>query len=377
MSEYQYYEFQAIDSPLSEKEMGELRAISTRATITATSFTNTYHWGDLKADPEKLLRKYFDAFLYVANWGTRWLAFRVPADAVDVEALEAYQTQENFAVRRYGPHVVLSFCSEEEWGEWVEGEGWLASLVTLRADILRGDYRAPYIAWLFDVEYGLAEDGDEPPLPPGMRDLSAPLKALAGFLRLDGDILAAAAEASAPLPEQTRETQQQWRSWIQSLDEAEKDSFLDRVASGDATVQWELQKRFRRHLDRTQPRPAADTHRPCSVSDILAGRDRRVEERRQRLAEERERERRKQAAERKAYLEDLARREDGVRSEVRMLIQTRQQNKYDRAVELLVDLRDAAALHDRSPTFAQYLIALRTDHARKTSFIRRLDQAEL
>ncbi len=38
MSEYQYYEFQAVDRPLTEKEMGELRSYSTRARITPTSF---------------------------------------------------------------------------------------------------------------------------------------------------------------------------------------------------------------------------------------------------------------------------------------------------------------------------------------------------
>jgi hypothetical protein len=42
MSEYQYYEFQAIDRPLTEKEMGELRSYSTRARITPTSFVNDY-----------------------------------------------------------------------------------------------------------------------------------------------------------------------------------------------------------------------------------------------------------------------------------------------------------------------------------------------
>ena len=46
MSEYQYYEFQAIDRPLDEADRRALRAISTRARITATSFTNTYEWGD-------------------------------------------------------------------------------------------------------------------------------------------------------------------------------------------------------------------------------------------------------------------------------------------------------------------------------------------
>jgi hypothetical protein len=48
--------------------------MSTRAHITATSFINTYHWGDLEGDlegdPHKLTERYFDAFLYTANWGT-------------------------------------------------------------------------------------------------------------------------------------------------------------------------------------------------------------------------------------------------------------------------------------------------------------------
>ena len=53
MSEYQYYDFRAIDRPLTKKEMGSLRLISTRAAITTTSFTNHYEWEDLKADPSK------------------------------------------------------------------------------------------------------------------------------------------------------------------------------------------------------------------------------------------------------------------------------------------------------------------------------------
>lgn len=33
MSEYQYYEFQAVDRCLTDKEMGELRSFSTRANL--------------------------------------------------------------------------------------------------------------------------------------------------------------------------------------------------------------------------------------------------------------------------------------------------------------------------------------------------------
>ncbi|MGB5457381.1 MAG: hypothetical protein WBO93_04465, partial [Gammaproteobacteria bacterium] len=37
MSEYQYYEFIAIDEPLTPKQIAELRACSSRANITPTS----------------------------------------------------------------------------------------------------------------------------------------------------------------------------------------------------------------------------------------------------------------------------------------------------------------------------------------------------
>jgi hypothetical protein len=37
MSEYQYYEFLAIDNPLTKQQQRELRGLSTRAQITATS----------------------------------------------------------------------------------------------------------------------------------------------------------------------------------------------------------------------------------------------------------------------------------------------------------------------------------------------------
>jgi len=78
MSEYQYYEFQAIDKPLNQKEIQALRNLSSRAQITPTSFVNEYNWGDFKGKPLTLMEKYFDAFLYVANWGTHWLMLRVP-----------------------------------------------------------------------------------------------------------------------------------------------------------------------------------------------------------------------------------------------------------------------------------------------------------
>ena len=67
MSEYQYYEFQAIDRPLGEADRAELQTLSSRARVTSTSFTNHYLrlfyllWltaaeaGDLSDDEKELL----------------------------------------------------------------------------------------------------------------------------------------------------------------------------------------------------------------------------------------------------------------------------------------------------------------------------------
>jgi hypothetical protein len=43
MSEYQYYEFQAVDRPLTPEQISDLRAYSSRAQITASSFIVVYN----------------------------------------------------------------------------------------------------------------------------------------------------------------------------------------------------------------------------------------------------------------------------------------------------------------------------------------------
>lgn len=78
MSEYQYYEFRAIDRPLGDADRKALRALSSRAQITTTSFTNHYEWGDFKGDLRQLVERWFDLHLYLANWGTRRLIMRLP-----------------------------------------------------------------------------------------------------------------------------------------------------------------------------------------------------------------------------------------------------------------------------------------------------------
>src|SRR5450755_92608 len=99
VSEYQYFEFQAIDRPLSKKEMAELRSYSTRARITPTSFVNDYSWGIFKGDADVWMDKYFDAFIYLANWGTHILKIRLPDNQLSAKTALLYAVGERTAVR--------------------------------------------------------------------------------------------------------------------------------------------------------------------------------------------------------------------------------------------------------------------------------------
>ena len=140
MSEYQYYEFQAIDRPLSEAEMRVLRSYSTRARITSTSFVNDYEWGNFKGDQDAWMEKYFDAFLYVANWGTRVFMLRLPSTLLDLKTARRYCCGESASVREMKGKIVLTFALEDAVSDDVDmGESWLSSLIPPRSDLARGD----------------------------------------------------------------------------------------------------------------------------------------------------------------------------------------------------------------------------------------------
>ena len=199
MSEYQYFEFQAIDRPLNRNEMAELRSYSTRARITTTSFVNDYSWGDFKGDADVWMDKYFDAFLYVANWGTHILKLRLPEKLLNAKTARVYAIGEHAAARVRNGNVILTFLSENEDGEdSVDSGGLLASLISVRAELARGDLRALYLGWLLCMQNGeLDVDTLAPPVPAGLTKLSASLTSLVEFLRVDKALVRASAKAAA------------------------------------------------------------------------------------------------------------------------------------------------------------------------------------
>jgi hypothetical protein len=146
MSEYQYYEFLALDRPLTGKQRAELRSISTRAEITATRFVNEYQWGDLKGDPRAMVERYFDAFLYLANWGTQRLMFRLPRGVLDAEAAGLCCYTDAASVIETEDHLIVSlYADRDPDDDWVEPDGQLAAMVQARSELAAGDLRLLYL----------------------------------------------------------------------------------------------------------------------------------------------------------------------------------------------------------------------------------------
>jgi hypothetical protein len=274
MSEYQYYEFLAIDRPLDERQQAEVRALSSRARITATRFLNEYHWGNFRGDPRKMMERYYDAHLYVTNWGTHQIMLRLPRSLLSLKTTEEYCIDPDVSAWISGENLILDLISRDDSGDWAEGaEDSLSAIVGARAELAAGDLRPLYLAWLaaygtwerdedaFDYD---EENDREPPVPAGLGTLTASQRALADFLRLDTDLLTVAAQTSPPLPE-TKDDPRELARWIKNLPASDKDKLLHQVAQGHgAQVHLELRRRFR-----GEPDTPTDIHPRRTVAELL------------------------------------------------------------------------------------------------------------
>jgi hypothetical protein len=373
MSEYQYYEFQAIDRPLDEADRQALRAFSTRARITATSFTNSYEWGSFKGDSAKLMERWFDLHLYLANWGSRRLMIRLPKRLVDRPLLDRFLGEVDCAkLRVAGENLILDIARDEiEFEDWDDGTGWLAALAPLRADVLAGDLRLFYLLWLTAVEAGVFEP-DEPEPMPGIGPMTASLEAFAAFFGLDPDLVAAAAEESAAaIP--SAAPPGAVRKIISAMTDSEKTGMLARLFDGDPHVAVELRAEVRDRL-------ATQTGTPPVVARTvgeLRARAQAIGLARERAAAEKvaaERKRQAEEAEkaRRARLDAIVRRGEAVWREVEAEIERQNATGYDKAASLLLDLQVVAGERGTAPDFARRLKAIRERHARKRTFLNRL-----
>lgn len=226
MSEYQYYEFQALDKALTNKQMSEIGSVSSRGHVTPVSYTNEYHWGDFKGDTDRWMVDYFDIFFYFANWGTRLLKFKVSEKYLSEDVVKQYCNGDSCWYKVVDGMVIITFQSELEGcdDEYLDNE--CASILPVRAGLLMGDRRLLYLGWLLNASDGSYEETEfEPPIPPGMKQLTPSLQAVADFLWISDELINVAVKNSSPSKINGRQTKQ-LRTWVKQLSEETKDDML-------------------------------------------------------------------------------------------------------------------------------------------------------
>ncbi len=241
MSEFQYYEFQKLDGQLSFQDIQEIKKLSSRVKVNRNQAIFVYHFGNFRGEPENILGSYFDAMLYLANWGSKQLSFRLPKHLVDVKDLMAYELDQIIEIEEINDSLILSLYYENE-----EGFGWvnedevatlLSNLSTLRKDILMKDYRCLYLAWLahFTVD-GL--DNIKLPILANLQELSPELSQFAEFFEIPEEMLNAISSKSESVKPQKLD--------INTLSNEEMRYFLEKLVGGDPLVQIELKQRLQK-----------------------------------------------------------------------------------------------------------------------------------
>jgi len=375
MSEYQHYEFQAIDRPLTHEEQETVASLSSRVAPHPRRAVFTYSFGGgLRRSAEDLLAEYFDAMLYLANWGSRQLMFRFPKELIDLEQVQQYAMEflsdfvSAISLQIEGDYAILDIQLGEEKGlGWIEGEGWLDSLIGLRDGILRRDLRVLYLAWLkgITLECDPDESAPEPPVPPGLQMLTPALESFVELFDVDEDLIQAAAEQSASPAMETSDND--LRLAIEQMPPQERDDFLLRLAQGEPHLSLALNRRLDTFIGTTS---GSDTAARRTVGDLLAA-AKAVQERRGRECAA--------AAEAKriAELKALSEREDEAWREIDALIQRSNAASYTEAVALLRKLQSLAEFQHKVTIFETRIQQICAQYSRRTALMRRLREAGL
>lgn len=367
MSEYQYYEFRTINRQLSKAEQVAVNNLSSHGHTTATSFSVDYSWGNFKHDVDTVLAQYFDSAFYITNWGTTELKFCFPKALLDLRTIQPYLVDEEemmVGTKTVGDRLIVTFARQEEGrDEWVDDSAVLSSVAGLYDQILHGDRRAFYIAWLHAAdlvgEYGnyLTEETLEPPVPPDLAQLTPALQAFVDLFAIDEELIAAAAQGqshheASPLA---------LRQALTALSHAESIDFLQRLLEGEDHLVVKLKQRL-------GLLPTMSTDSPVgtrTLGELLATRDGIQHKQAQVAAAAHE-------AQRRAALAALAARGDAAWQDVETLITQQNGSAYEQAAKLLEQLGRLAAEQGQTFAFQQRLAAIRAKYSRRWGLIREL-----
>ncbi len=378
MSEYQYYEFLAIDRPLTAEETDTLRELSTRAEITPVSFKNHYNWGDFKGDPERLMQQYFDTHVYVANWMTAVFMVRLPIEVLSPKITKAMEVTYMLDIKATQTHWIITWCLEESENYdrfgMESGSGWMVRLAPLREELLRGDLRSLYIGWLASVTRRESDEHEKEPLSiTGLGNLTSPQQALAEFLEIDADLLEGAGiDSPAALTDEISEDE--IGVWIDELPVNEIRSVMKQLIKGNGLqAERNLKNKFTAWYKSLQGEKAEAPRR--SVKKLWENAKKAEETRLEREKHDRMIQEAKRHEEREAYLKHLAKDFSKIWRSIQQTVKRGSGLAYDEVCRSIVDISEAHARFGNRKRFEQELKKFMSDHMRRRALIQRLAKA--
>ena len=348
MSEYQFIHFQALDRPLSDKQLDFMRRQSTRADVTRWEFTNEYNFGDFHGDRLGMLRNGYDVHLHFANYGIRRLMFRLPGGLpCDAKMFKTFIADCGMAwhADKEGEGGVLEICPSgdaDTFDSYLPNlDSILNRIAPLREGLVAGDLRALYLAWLVCC---YDDDAMEPPVPAGLAEIvSSPhaLAAMAEFYELSRDLIEVAAERSPPLTAGARPADA-LDKWTVRQSKDSLRSLVSRLMDDHAATRADVLAQVRQE----QAMPASPMAEPSRTMGEMREAVAAVEQRRlqtQKKAEE---------AKRRKRLEDIARDPDKFAAVAKGLVAARSGNAYKQAARQLAELREAMG-PEKGPAYVQ------------------------
>jgi hypothetical protein len=351
MSEYQYYAFRAIDAPVTKKNLEFMEKQSSRAEITPWSFENEYHYGDFHGDAAEMLRRGYDFHLQYANYGIRKLMIRLPSGLSDPKAAEPYFDEDalEYDEDKHGPGGILTINPYLEPGD--QDDLWdlsalIERLLPLRDELIQGDLRPLYLAWLA-VATDSNHDPDEQkdaPVPAGLKKLTAAQRALTEFYGLSKALIVAAAGDTAAIAERENRADD-YAGWLKRQPEESKIAWLSQLmADPHTSVRSEIMAEYQK----SHKAPAWPTSRvDRTVADLRAASEGIQHEINARQAETAARNRAKKLA---AMAEDP----EKIFRDVAAMAEQRSSQVYHEIADMLDDLREALAGTAKAGLAEQY-----------------------
>ena len=367
MSEYQRYEFMAVDRPLTRAQIEEVDSLSSHIEVSSTHAVVEYNYGDFKHDPISVLRDFFDGFLYWANWGSPRLALRFPHGALPNTLLAGYDFDEfyvNFSNHKDYDILDIHFYEREAPDMWTEYD--LGSLISLRDELLEGDLRSLYIVWLA-TEGGISDEEETeeqklPPVPANFGNLTGAQKALAELFQVSDELLGAAAQHSTTIPVEAAKND--FAMWVKLLPQERGNDYLVRMAQNEPGLSRLLVKELR-ELGLGKQQATLTTGEHVSYATLLA------DSKGVKARLDREKREQKQLA-RERHLQDIHDHQTDYWRQVDMAAVRGTGTGYDEATKLLVELREAAEHFKESQAFQTRFQTWITAHLRRPAFIKRL-----